>query len=111
MQRWRFLGNSLGCLALVGILLLVSPGAQVARADSAPVPAGAVCSSAKLHQEPDPSLESYLSKLRHQAAPRLTSEERDPNGWVVLNNRGYNYVPVIDLPPEGSASAPASLAD
>ena len=111
MQRWRFFCDSLGGLALAGALALASPGVQVAHADSAPSPAGPVCSTAKLQPEPDPSLESFLSNLRHQAASRLTSEERDPKGWVVLNNRGYNYAPTIDLPRDGSVSPPASMAD
>ncbi len=111
MQRWQFFRDSLGGLALVGALMLASPGVQVAHADSARDPAGVVCSTAKLRQELDPSLESFLSTIRRQANSRLTSEERDPKGWVVLNNRGYNYSPAIDLPQEGSASPPASHAN
>jgi len=110
MQRRRFFSDSLGGLALLGALVLAPPGVRVARADSAPDPAGAVCSAVKLQQEPDPAIESFLSKIRHQATSRLTSEERDPSGWVVLNNRGYNYAPTTDSPQQGSASPPASRA-
>ena len=111
MQRWRLIGDLLGGLALAGALVLASPGVHVAHAGSATDAAGPVCSTAKLRQEPDRSLEAFLATIRHQAASKLTSEERDPNGWVVLNNRGYNYVPAIDSPQEASASPPARAAN
>ena len=111
MQRWRFFRDSLGVLALIGALVLASPGVQVAHAESSPDPAEAVCSTAKFQQELDPSLESFLSSIRKQDAERFISEKRDPNGWVVLNNRGYNYAPATALPHEGSASPPAARAD
>jgi len=90
--------------------MLASPGVQVAHAGSASDPAGAVCSAAKPQQELDPSVESFLATIRHQARPRLTSEVRGPKDGVVLNNRGYNYAPRIALPRGGSASPPASPA-
>ena len=112
MKRWRrFLGDSLGGLTLVGALLLATPGVQVARADSAAEQSGPVCSSATVRRDQDPSLETFLTQIRQQAAARLTSEERDPDGWVVLNNRGYNYSPTQLPPPENYQSPPAAIPD
>ena len=111
MKRWRrFLGDSLGGLTLVGALLLATPGVQLARADSAAEQSGPVCSSATVRRDQDPSLETFLTQIRQQAAARLTSEERDPDGWVVLNNRGYNYTSASESPQEGLAPPPASRA-
>ena len=112
MKRWRrFLGDSLGGLTLVGALLLATPGVQVARADSAAEQSGPVCSSATVRRNQDLSLETFLTQIRQQAAARLTSEERDPDGWVVLNNRGYNYSPTHLPPPENYESPPAAIPD
>jgi len=106
MQRHRRGSNSLMGLTLFGAILMVTPGNQVARADSERP--GPTCSSAQLQQGQDPSLERFLSGIRRQAEVQRTSQERDPNGWVVLNNRGYNYAPANQPISRGAAPAPAA---
>ena len=98
--RWR---DALGVLTLMGALLLASPGVGVARADSALERSGPICSSAKLRQPQDPSLELFLAQVRQKAvAQRTRSERADREGGVELNNRGYNYTATFEPPPERS---------
>lgn len=75
-------------LVLAGALILGSSGAQ---ADSAAGDSGPVCSSAQSQEPQDSSLENFLDQVRGQAALRRGSGAPDPDGYVVLNNRGYNY--------------------
>ncbi len=104
--RWS---DFLGGLTLTGALLLSSPGVQVARADSAAARSGPVCSSAALRPRQNPSLEMFLSGIRQQAVAQRSSERGEPDGWVVLNTRGYNYTAARKPPPKGSrTSQPAA---
>jgi len=81
-----------GCLALLGALVLASPGVRIARANppvtGAPT-AGEQCSS----REPgrlDEVVGEFLEELRREHAGQGSEQT---NGVVMLNNRGYNYGP------------------
>lgn len=102
--RWT---DFLGGLALAGALLLASPpGVQMASADSTTLRSGPVCSSAALSQTQDPSLERFLAEIRQQAVAQSSSGRADSNGWVVLNNRGFNYTSTQEPSPERSRTSP-----
>ena len=108
MKRWLQGNVAVGFLALVGALVLASPGVEVARADLAQQ--GPACSSGPLGPQAgqDPSLDAFLGQVRLQAAASTARESRTKDGDVVLNNRGYNYSSRLSAPPGESGDPPRS---
>ena len=91
--------NAAGLLALGASIALASPGVDVVRAapgDTARVPAQAApaqCGAARAAATPvDPQVNAFLAELRQQQA-RFPAAGVSDDGFVVLNNRGYNYGP------------------
>lgn len=91
MRAWEKVKIAMGGTALVAMLLLLSPGVQLVKAGEAEVSLdsseAAACS--------DPSLIANSSRRVNLNPLRLSVARRSPEskGIVVLNGRGYNYVP------------------
>jgi hypothetical protein len=117
MRPFRDATTILGSLALVGTLVLLSPGIRAVRADDTSAPAesspaadgptreaGAVSGG----QEVVETLQ-HIQRLQLEqtaAAPPASDAGGD---LVVLNNRGYNYVPSNAPLPQGTVSPPAAV--
>ena len=98
-MRFEKLRDGFGMLALAASFALASPGVNVVKAE---VVAGHVspeqCSAAAQPQRSaNADLAKFLEDLRKQQ-PDL-AEGANPEGVVMLNNRGYNYGPArgVDL--------------
>ena len=90
-----------GCLALLGVLMLASPGVRAVRADDADASSapraepGQVC-----RPEPAPMAAVDLGALLERARRRALAEaEPGAETPVLLNNRGYNYGPAPRVDP------------
>ncbi len=92
MRAWEKVKTAIGGTALVAMLLLLSPGVQLVKAGEAEAPResseAAVCNDPSLKANPPHPVN--LNTLRQ----RVASRSPDRQGTVVLNGRGYNYVPV-----------------
>jgi hypothetical protein len=80
-----------GWLALIGLLLLTSPGVHLAHAGDGPSCQASGDSKA---------VEAQLKALQHRIDAEAPAAGRpgsvptpDADGAIVLNNRGYNYTP------------------
>jgi hypothetical protein len=84
--------TALGLLALAAFLLLASPGVRVARAEPAPSE-GASCEAGAPAAGESPELAHLLERLRREAelGPAPARRGSDPEAFVPLNGRGYNY--------------------
>jgi hypothetical protein len=89
MRRLGSVGNALGVLATAAMLLLLSPGVKVVRADGAS--AGSQCGAGAGPPTVDAELEAFLAELRREQFARVV--EGDASAPIMLNNRGYNYGP------------------
>ncbi len=91
MRAWEKVKTAIGGTALVAMVLLLSPGVHLVKAGESELQLesseAAACS--------DPSLSANaprrvnLNSLRS----RVASGSPEPKNIVVLNGRGYNYVP------------------
>ncbi len=83
--------TAIGGTALVAMLLLLSPGVQLVKAGEAE----AVLESSEAAACSDPSPRANPSRRVNVNPLRLRVARRspEPQGIVVLNGRGYNYVP------------------
>jgi hypothetical protein len=107
MRPFRDLATILGSLALVGTLVLLSPGVRAVRADDASAPAesslaadGPTCEAGTVSGG-----QEIVGALQHIQRLQLEQMAASPNApdaggdFVVLNNRGYNYGPAgVALP-------------
>lgn len=95
---------------LVASLLLASlgVGVGVARAEAGAAGSGPVCSAARPHEQREVALEAFLDGVRRQAVSRRAGGSADRDGWVVLNNRGYNYTSTYRPPAEDAAPSAAT---
>ena len=101
MRRMRDVTTILGGLALAGSLALLSPGVHVVRADDAAAPAesaasadGPTCEAGTVNG--GAQVAEYLQKIQQLQRERTAASPEtaaDAGGFVVLNNRGYNYGP------------------
>jgi hypothetical protein len=105
MQPSRDVTTILGSLALVGTLVLLSPGVRAVRADAAAPPSesslaadGPTCEAGTVSGGEE--VVEYLQHIqRLQLEQMATSPAAAGGGFVVLNNRGYNYGPAgVALP-------------
>jgi hypothetical protein len=90
MRRFGSVGNALGVLATAAMLLLLSPGVKVVRADGA-ASGGSRCEAGGAPPAVDAELEAFLAELRREQFARAV--EGDASAPIMLNNRGYNYGP------------------
>ena len=98
MQPLRDVMTILGSLALVGTLALLSPGVRAVRADTDAPPSesslaadGPTCEAGAVSGGED-----VVEYLRHIQRLQLEQMAASPDaaageGFVVLNNRGFNY--------------------
>ncbi len=106
MRPLRDLTTILGSLALVGTLVLLSPGVRAVRADDAAPPSesslaadGPTCEAGTVSGG-----QETVEYLQHIQRLQLEQMAKSPDtaaggGFVVLNNRGYNYGPAgVALP-------------
>ena len=100
MRRKREMTTILGCLALAGSLVLLSPGVRVVRADDSATTAessadtdGPTCEAGTVSGGAE-VLEN-LRRIQRLQRERMTAspESAADADFVVLNNRGYNYGP------------------
>ena len=78
-----------GWLALIGLLLLTSPGVRIARADDAPTcqgPGDSVAWQVQLQ-----SLQNLIDAKALAAGRPTGVPTPDASGTIPLNNRGYRY--------------------
>jgi hypothetical protein len=85
---WKTL---LGLLAVAAFVLLASPGVRVARAE--PLASDGAQCRAGAPSDAAPELSHLLDRLRAEAAARPSLAQRgdDPDAFVPLDGRGYNY--------------------
>ena len=100
MRPLRDVTAILGSLALVGTLVLLSPGVRAVRADDGAPPSeislaadGPTCEAGTVSGREE--VVEYLRQIqRLQLEQMATSPDAAAGGgFVVLNNRGYNYGP------------------
>jgi hypothetical protein len=97
MRRLGSVGNTAGVLATAALLLLLSPGVKVVRAEGAAAGAqaaasgGSQCEAAAGPRTVDAQLEAFLAEIRREQFARAV--EGDESVPIMLNNRGYNYGP------------------
>ncbi len=102
MRPFRDATTILGSLALVGTLVLLSPGIRAVRADDTSAPAesslaadGPTCEAGTVSGG-----QQILEYLQHIQRLQLEQTAASPpasdagGDLVMLNNRGYNYGPV-----------------
>jgi hypothetical protein len=96
----RRFASIMGWLCVIATLALLGPGVMTARAEgaSSSSEAGPVCRAPEqVAEETVVSIGSTIEQLRAQEIAR----GGDSDGWVMLNNRGYNYGPQANpLDPE-----------
>jgi hypothetical protein len=100
VQPLRDVTTILGSLALVGTLALLSPGVRAVRADASAPPSessldadGPTCEAGAVTGGEE--VVEYLRHLQRLQLEQMASspDVADGAGFVVLNNRGYNYGP------------------
>jgi hypothetical protein len=93
--RTRALGIGAACLlAVFALLVMRAPWATAgAAADAAGTPAeAATCGGSQL-ESPAEAMDIAVAETMEETRRKQAEAEADPSGWVVLNNRGYNYGP------------------
>jgi hypothetical protein len=95
------LATILGSLALAGTLVLLSPGVRAVRADDASAPTasslaadGPTCEAGTVSGGQE--VEAILQQIQRRQLEQMAASPNAPDaggGFVVLNNRGYNYGP------------------
>ena len=106
MQPLRDVTTILGSLALVGTLVLLSPGVRAVRADDAAPPPelslaadGPTCEAGTVSGGQE--IVKYLQHIQRLQLEQMAAspDAAAGGGFVVLNNRGYNYGPAgVALP-------------
>jgi hypothetical protein len=80
------------CLLAVFALLVMRVSWAPADARHAASPEAAMCEGNRL-ASPAADMELTLAQMMERARQEHAEAAVDPSGWVVLNNRGYNYGP------------------
>ena len=92
----RALGIGAACLlAVFALLVMRAPWASAGGADASaatPQEAAATCGGAQL-ENPVEAMDIAVAEAMEETRRKQAETEADPSGWVVLNNRGYNYGP------------------
>jgi hypothetical protein len=78
-------------LAVFGLLVMRVGWAPAGAADGAS-PEAATCEANRV-ANPAADMELTLAQMMERALLEHAEPAVDPSGWVVLNNRGYNYGP------------------